>query len=216
MQFELNKIHNVDARVLLGAMESGSVDLILADFPYANETEYGVYEDNEENLVRLVADVMPEIRRVAKRALVTCGVGNQWYFPKPDWMLMWHIPTSGLSGKWGYCCWQPVLAYGKDPYLQSGMGRRPDTTMSCELAPKNGHPCPKPEKLWRSVLMRGSVSADDIVCDPFMGSGTTAVVCEDTGRRWIGSEIDPKLFEIGNKRLERWRAQGVLDFDQRI
>jgi site-specific DNA-methyltransferase (adenine-specific) len=212
MTFELNKIYNVDARVLLGAMEDGSVDLILTDFPYANGTEYGVYEDNEENLVRLIADVMPEILRVAKRALITCGVQNIRLFPKPDWTLLWYSSAGIGSSKWGFACWQPILAYGDDPFLTNGMGRRPDTIVSNEVAEKNGHPCPKPEKLWRSMLLRGSVSADDIICDPFMGSGTTAIVCEDTGRRWIGSEIDPNLYEIATKRIERWRAQGVLDF----
>jgi DNA modification methylase len=40
------------------------------------------------------------------------------------------------------------------------------------------------------------------VLDPFMGSGTTGVACMQTGRKFIGCEIDPGYFEIARKRIE--------------
>ena len=42
---------------------------------------------------------------------------------------------------------------------------------------------------------------NDLVLDPFMGSGTTAVACKQKNRRYIGFEIDPKQIELANKRL---------------
>jgi DNA modification methylase len=39
------------------------------------------------------------------------------------------------------------------------------------------------------------------VLDPFMGSGTTGVACVQTGRNFIGIEIDPAYFEIAKKRI---------------
>lgn len=42
----------------------------------------------------------------------------------------------------------------------------------------------------------------EIVLDPFMGSGTTGVACVNTGRNFIGIEIDAKYFEIAKKRIE--------------
>ncbi|WP_283272976.1 DNA methyltransferase [Spiroplasma sp. SV19] len=44
--------------------------------------------------------------------------------------------------------------------------------------------------------MRKFSEKGDIVFDPFMGSGTTAVACENLGRKWLGIEIIPKYFEI--------------------
>ena len=41
-----------------------------------------------------------------------------------------------------------------------------------------------------------------MVLDPFMGSGTTGVACLNTDRDFIGIEIDPKYFEIAQKRIE--------------
>ena len=45
------------------------------------------------------------------------------------------------------------------------------------------------------------------VLDPFMGSGTTGVACAQTGRRFIGVEIDPGYFEIACKRIAAAQAQ---------
>lgn len=50
------------------------------------------------------------------------------------------------------------------------------------------------------------------VLDPFMGSGTTAVACIETGRRFIGYEISPDYCAIANKRIAEARARPTLPF----
>jgi len=45
------------------------------------------------------------------------------------------------------------------------------------------------------------------VLDPFMGSGTTGVACVQTGRKFIGIEIDPGYFEIAKKRISEAQLQ---------
>jgi len=47
----------------------------------------------------------------------------------------------------------------------------------------------------------------DLFFDPFLGSGTTAVACINTGRRFIGVEKDPEYFEIARRRIKE--AQGL-------
>lgn len=47
----------------------------------------------------------------------------------------------------------------------------------------------------------------DIVFDPFMGSGTTAVACERLGRKWFGCELEPKYCAIAEERIKRERDQ---------
>ena len=44
---------------------------------------------------------------------------------------------------------------------------------------------------------------DDLVLDPFMGSGTTAVACVNLDRRYIGFDISEKYCEIANKRVNK-------------
>ena len=48
---------------------------------------------------------------------------------------------------------------------------------------------------------------EDIVMDPFMGSGTSAVAAEFVGRNWVGVELSPNYTEVANKRLLEYRAK---------
>jgi site-specific DNA-methyltransferase (adenine-specific) len=43
----------------------------------------------------------------------------------------------------------------------------------------------------------------DVVLDPFMGSGTTAVACIKTNRKYIGFELDKHYCEIANERIQK-------------
>jgi len=59
-----------------------------------------------------------------------------------------------------------------------------------------------PEALVRRCLIAGS-RPGDLVMDPFMGSGTVAVVVERLGRKWLGIELNPDYLEIQNRRLSK-------------
>ena len=48
------------------------------------------------------------------------------------------------------------------------------------------------------------------VLDPFMGSGTTGVACVQTGRNFIGIEIDPTYYAIAEKRIAEAQMQPSL------
>jgi site-specific DNA-methyltransferase (adenine-specific) len=71
---------------------------------------------------------------------------------------------------------------------------------------KGLHPTGKPTKLFLYLIETYS-NAADIIIDPFLGSGTTAVACERLNRRWIGIEIEERYCEIAAKRIERERQQ---------
>jgi DNA modification methylase len=66
------------------------------------------------------------------------------------------------------------------------------------------HPTEKPINLmgWCLQFIKGNV-----VFDPFMGSGTTGVACVQTGRKFIGIEIDEKYFNIAVKRIKDAQQQ---------
>lgn len=63
------------------------------------------------------------------------------------------------------------------------------------------HPAIFPEKLAKDHIISWSNSGD-IVLDPFMGSGTTGVACVNTGRDFIGIELDADYFKIANERID--------------
>lgn len=66
----------------------------------------------------------------------------------------------------------------------------------------SGHPAVFPNQLAYDQIISWS-NERDIVYDPFMGSGTTAVECIKTGRNYIGSEINPDYISIIEKRIRK-------------
>lgn len=64
------------------------------------------------------------------------------------------------------------------------------------------HPTQKPEKLVAKLILASS-NPGDLVFDPFLGSGTTAVVAKKLGRRFCGVELNPEYLTWALKRLER-------------
>ncbi len=64
------------------------------------------------------------------------------------------------------------------------------------------HPTEKPVELMR-IFIENSSDSGNIVLDPFMGSGSTGVACMETGRRFIGIEIDETYFRKAHARIKQ-------------
>lgn len=75
---------------------------------------------------------------------------------------------------------------------------------------KNTHPTVKPISLFKYLITMGSREGD-IILDPFMGSGTTAIAAEQTARDWIGIEKIPEHVEIFKARLDQYRKQNKME-----
>ena len=66
---------------------------------------------------------------------------------------------------------------------------------------KSGHPTQKPLQLLERIILASS-NENELVLDPFLGSGTTAVACKRSKRNYIGIEINPKYCEMAQQRIE--------------
>ena len=69
------------------------------------------------------------------------------------------------------------------------------------MAENTEHPTQKPEKLIAKLILASS-NEGDVVFDPFLGSGTTAVVAKKLGRHYLGIERERKYAALALKRLE--------------
>ena len=78
-----------------------------------------------------------------------------------------------------------------------------------EIAPKIGHVTPKPVPLIENIINHSS-NPNDIILDPFIGSGTTAIAALNTGRFFIGIEKEEKYVEIARRRVAQAQAQQSL------
>lgn len=77
-----------------------------------------------------------------------------------------------------------------------------DITIPFWSMPENtAHPTQKPEKLFAKIMLASS-NKDDVVFDPFLGSGTTSVVAKKLGRNYIGVEANAQYCVWAEKRLE--------------
>lgn len=67
---------------------------------------------------------------------------------------------------------------------------------------RTGHPAQFPEQLAKDHIISWS-NEGDTVLDPFMGSGTTGVVCKELNRNFIGIEVVPEYFNIAKERISK-------------
>lgn len=196
-------------------MAGRQADLCLTDPPYGIDgtvsvkNDYRSYEDTADNLVSLIPGFMSLAQASARVLVLTPGNGNMWRYPPPAWTMAWFTPAGVGSGPWGFCCWQPVLCYGKDPKLTNRKGRHPDALVHTETAEKLGHPCSKPIKFW-SWLMERASEAGDRIYDPFVGSGTTIIAAEMSGRACHAIEIDPAYVDVAIKRWQDFTGDAAL------
>ena len=84
----------------------------------------------------------------------------------------------------------------------NGQPKNPGDVWAINTQPLSGtHTATFPEKLIEEIVLCGS-PAGGTVFDPFMGTGTTWVVCERLGRTCIGFEINPEFFDFAQKRFK--------------
>lgn len=200
------KVEDV-ARVMGGEKAA----LCLTDPPYGIGENYASHDDTPAELQRLIDGFFPLARSVSERVLLTSSNCNQRLYPNPDWTLCWFVSAGTGVNRWGFTCWHPVLAYGSDPYLAEGLGSRPDAMSKTESADNSlGHPCPKPVGVWAWFVERGSAHAGDVVYEPFSGSGTTLIACEQLGRRCYAIEIEPAYVQVAIDRWEQFTGRKAV------
>jgi site-specific DNA-methyltransferase (adenine-specific) len=101
----------------------------------------------------------------------------------------------------------------RDHWTPHPMGAKPKDVIeiptTCNgMGEKTPHPTQKPEELLRKLVLAAS-NEGELVVDPFSGSGTTLVVAEQLGRRWMGCELNAEYNQWAINRLESARHMSV-------
>lgn len=135
-------------------------------------------------------------------------VGAKW-----DTTLAWVKPDSsprfnGQGAARGFEC--IVTAWCGNGYRHwNGGGRRGVLTHCVNNKARYGHPTEKPLSLM-CELIELYTDYDNLIVDPFMGSGTTGVAGTRLGRRFVGIEAQPHWFDLACRRIEEAQRQGSL------
>ena len=202
----INKIMCGDCLEIMKNIPDKSVDLILTDPPYNVGKDYGNDSDKQEEKAYLewIFSIQKETRRITK----TGGL-SLWFFSIKHlpliynqfkdwnylWTACWIAKNKRSMSTTGYNLWQPILIYGERKWIKNQ-----DVYFSITGQEKNGHPTPKPIKLI-SDLVNDFSNENDLILDPFLGSGTTAIACKQLNRRYIGIEISEKYCQIAKDRI---------------
>lgn len=113
-----------------------------------------------------------------------------------------------LQGAFGYQYEVLMFATKGRPTIRGK--RHPDVWRHMKVSQdKLMHQNQKPVALLERAIMAMS-DPGDTVLDPFMGSGSTGVACLNTGRNFIGCELDEGYFDVARDRLDIEAAQGRL------
>jgi len=189
-----------DAATVARVMGEERADILISDPPYGIGYKYDTHDDssNEQNqdLIMRAWELGPEAKAW------TCGLMNLsrdlgW---NPDAkVLCWHkgFAQAG-NGLGGASTWEPVLVAGvkggtlPNDYLHFGTDRIEGL--------RDLHSCPKPVALFGHLIEH---LAGAIVFDPFSGSGTTLIACENLGRRCRAVEISPGYVAVALERFHQ-------------
>ena len=218
MPMENNLLSNTDCIKGIKKLDSESVDHIVTDPPYGLN-KAGVTNDKD---LSLFYEILPECYRVLKKDAFFITFFSTKLLPdlfkdnpfKYFWQIVLYCPNGAVGSSIGYTKYMSVFVfkkgnpkmnrYNKDIFLDTP-GRM--------VEPEEGfinHPTPKPTKFIKEILEMFT-KENDLILDPFMGSGSTGVACQDLNRRFIGFEINKDYYELTKRRL-RLRKKKITDF----
>lgn len=117
------------------------------------------------------------------------------------WQFIWYASNNMQHGAIGFMKYTSclVLSHGEKVYRE--MQDLRNVSIPARALTEHDHPTAKPLPLMK-YLVDKATRLGDIILDPFMGSGTTGVAALQTGRQFIGCEIDPHYFALAHKRIE--------------
>jgi DNA modification methylase len=120
-------------------------------------------------------------------------------------LLIW-LKSQAVLGRLDYLPQHELVAYGWVGAHE--FKKAQDRSLLFYPKPQKNslHPTMKPVGLIRRLILNSS-NIGDVVVDPFLGSGTTAVAAHQTGRRCVGIEIDPEYCATAISRLEKLTGQ---------
>lgn len=183
-------IYHADCREVLPTLEK--VDLVLTDPPYGVGFRGMAWDSNIPIWLDLARNIAPCVA-------FTTAPTTQWDYPRPDWVGCFYRPaSSSRSTSGGFNHWSPVLIYGKHKLKVDTINLHAIANASA----RGLHICPKPIRLMKWLASELS-PAEAVICDPFMGSGTTLRAAKDLGRNAIGIEIEERYCEIATQRLRQ-------------
>lgn len=215
---------NGDCLEVMKQIPDGSVDLVVTDPPYLIETTgAGIYKQAGKQYVEELNEikdgfseqVLDELCRVMRKINIYIFCSQKQIIPlldyfvekkKCNWnLLTWHktnpVPACGNK----YLTDTEYILFFREKGVK--IGGEYKTKFTYYVTPLNtadkklyGHPTIKPVDILQNLIVNSS-NQGDVILDPFMGSGSTGIACNNTGRNFIGIELDKGYFDTAKARI---------------
>lgn len=232
---EINKIYNYDCLNGLRSLPDECIDLIATDPPYLMNYKSKCRKDKKHKFTKAIANdnnpdfiksVIKELYRVLKNdsAIYMFCNSNKIDFFKQELenagfkiknIIVWvkNIRTAGdLQAAFGKQ-YEFIILANKGRAKFNGKRLSDVWSFNRVTGKEQLHQNQKPLELMERIIVKHS-KPNDVVLDPFMGSGTTAVACIKKGRKYIGFEIDKEYYKLCTERIERQNDDGEqVSFD---
>lgn len=223
----MNKLYNEDFYAVVEKLKDGSIDLIITDPPYKFDSKGGgFYADNNSTKreyaqklmdlkccdfdpIAFLDAVKPKMKKFY--AYVFCNktlVEDYIHWARThkcsyDILVMAKSnPIPAYNNHYVSDLEYIIVIREKGTYFSKEKNLdlyRKWFMTSCKKNPL--HPAEKPKELIERFVKVASKEGDTVF-DPFMGSGTTGVVCRELKRDFLGCEIDDKYFNLAKNRIE--------------
>jgi site-specific DNA-methyltransferase (adenine-specific) len=249
------ELWHADVLDLLARLPDASVDLVVADPPYAiakqpwdefpSLPDYVAWCDRWlAEVARVLApagsayvcgfsEILAEIKAASARRFASCRWLVWYYRNKANLGRDWgrshesilhlrgedariavdavRVPYNGHTTRYPARVQAVSSQYGRgvrrDRWVPNPLGAKPrdviEVPVICNgMTEKTPHATQKPEALIERLVLASSARGD-LVVDPFVGSGTTAVVAARLGRRWLAGDADARFVGLARERLAR-------------
>ena len=211
----LNTVTQGDCLEVMKRIPDGSVDTILTDIPYG-----AVSRDSNglRNLDKGVADefnldmntLLNELYRVTRgQIIIFCGkeqfsdifefFANKKGTTRP---IVWEKTNpSPMNGQYVYLSGVELAVWFKPRGRKVFNAHCKNTVLKHSNGSRKFHPTQKNIDLWEELILDNTLEGE-VILDPFIGSGTTAIAAINTNRNFIGIELEPKYVEIAKRRID--------------
>ena len=226
-----NIIYNADCLSMTGGLRDlpdKSIDLVVTDPPYLIETSGGGLCGDKKGIVKQFREhdldfmkngfsdeVLDELCRLMKKINIYLFCSQKQiiflldYFVKKkkcNWnLLTWHKTNPVLACGNKYLTDTEFILFFREKGVK--VYGSYETKSTYYITPSNqkdkkkyGHPTVKPLEMVKNLIVNSS-QENDIILDPFLGSGTTAVAAKDLNRKYIGYEISKEYCQIAKQRM---------------
>lgn len=216
--FEDNQLHQGNCLEILNSLPDNSIDMVLSDPPYGIDfvsnhriDKYKEIANDNEDMVVLLDKVL-QLLDIKMKDNASLYLFSSWkvidvvlllikkYFRVKN-LLVWNKNNWSMGDLNNYAEKYEFIIYADKGNHKLVSDKRPLNVLDYNRTTNKFHPTEKPTDLLEYLIKQSTIE-NELICDPFMGSGSTILAGKNTNRKYIGIEINEDYYNTACGRLQ--------------